>query len=52
MTYCWSQPSLTLSCRWKISRLPSGEKYASALLPPKVSCRMWRRWRSPGSGST
>src|SRR5207249_1833106 len=31
MTYCWAHPLLTLSCRWKISRLPSGEKYASAL---------------------
>jgi hypothetical protein len=52
ITYSWSQPLRTLSVRWKISRLPSGAKYASAFSPPKVSCRMLRRWCSPGSGST
>ena len=51
MTYSWSHPLFlsTLSLCWKISRLPSAEKYASALLPPKVIWRMLVRWCSPGS---
>src|SRR4029453_10872355 len=33
---------------WKIRCVPSGEKYASAFSPPKVSWRMLRRCRSAG----
>jgi hypothetical protein len=51
MMYCWSQAESTFSCRWKINCLPEREKYASALFPSKVSCRMFRRWRSPGAGA-
>src|SRR5262245_35104861 len=47
----WSQPS-PLAARWKISFLPSGEKYASAFSPSLVSCLMLARWRSRGSART
>ena len=46
--YSWSQPASTFSWRWKMSWRPEREKYASALLPLKVSWRALRRWRSPG----
>src|SRR5678816_1454776 len=48
MMYCWSHPVAISGWRWKISCLPSREKYASALLPPKVSWRTLRKWVSPG----
>ena len=51
MTYSWSQlrPSRVL---WKISRLPSALKYASAFSPPYVSWRMLARCGSAARGAS
>src|SRR5690242_15872701 len=47
MVYIWSHGTPSPWCM-KIRYLSSAEKYASALVPPKVSCRTLRRWRSEG----
>ena len=46
ITYCWSQvrPSRV---DWKMRRLPSALKYASAFSPPKVICLTLARCVSP-----